>query len=255
MALDSCSSYFYNEPDSYELGDVISADNGYDTEKNYKLKSTYAFDYTQIYLDPYGNLQEFVTDVPFDGGCYITPGYDHAGTVKTGAPQEEDGRHDIWPSYYSKNKYNKYNNLETYDDFSDKKIGKLTVEDEDGKWYEGKQPNNFYDKFLHKHVGEIKEGGIFKNDKKFTMDGLYKKECKWDETGSNLNTFVPSGSAAPLENEEHIRSFFGEIGFNNIEIHKFIEVKDELKSFDILGIDKDSCDELLDSALVAVLKI
>ena len=58
-----------------------------------------------------------------------------------------------------------------------------------------------------------------------------------------------------FENEEHIRKFFGEIGFKNIEIHKFIEVKDELKSFEILGMDKDSCDELLESALVAVLKI
>ena len=58
-----------------------------------------------------------------------------------------------------------------------------------------------------------------------------------------------------FENEEHIRSFFKEIGFNNIEIHKFNEAKDELKSFDILGIDKDSCDGVLDSAIVAVLKI
>lgn len=55
--------------------------------------------------------------------------------------------------------------------------------------------------------------------------------------------------------ENHIRSFYNEIGFNNIEIHKFIEIKDELKSFDILGIDKDSCDELLDSAIVAILRI
>ena len=55
-----------------------------------------------------------------------------------------------------------------------------------------------------------------------------------------------------FEDENHIRTFFGEIGFNTNEIHKFIEVKDELKSFDILGIDKDSCDELLDSALVAI---
>ncbi len=58
-----------------------------------------------------------------------------------------------------------------------------------------------------------------------------------------------------FENEKHIRSFFGDIGFNNIEIHRFIEVKDEIKSFDILGIDKDSYDELLDSAIVAILKV
>ena len=58
-----------------------------------------------------------------------------------------------------------------------------------------------------------------------------------------------------FENEKHIRSFFGDIGFNNVEIHRFIEVKDEIKSFDILGIDKDSYDELLDSAIVAILKV
>ena len=75
----------------------------------------------------------------------------------------------------------------------------------------------------------------------------------------NGSRLVPIDIAKSLsdrfEDENHIRTFFGEIGFNNIEIHKFIEVKDELKSFDILGIDKDSCDELLDSALVAILKI
>ena len=58
-----------------------------------------------------------------------------------------------------------------------------------------------------------------------------------------------------FENEEHIRKFFGEIGFKNIEIHKFIEVKDELKSFEMLNMDKNECDELLDSAIVAILKI
>lgn len=58
-----------------------------------------------------------------------------------------------------------------------------------------------------------------------------------------------------FEDENHIRSFYKEIGFNNIEIHKFIEVKDELKSFDILNIDNNSFDELLDSAIVAIIKI
>ncbi|MBR5369696.1 MAG: hypothetical protein IK137_00150, partial [Bacilli bacterium] len=58
-----------------------------------------------------------------------------------------------------------------------------------------------------------------------------------------------------FEDENHIRRFFKEIGFNNIEIHKFIEVKDELKSFDILNIDSNSNDELLDSAIVAIIKI
>lgn len=47
----------------------------------------------------------------------------------------------------------------------------------------------------------------------------------------------------------------GEIGFKHIEIHKFIEMKDELKSFDILGIDKNQYDELLETCIVAVMKI
>lgn len=83
---------------------------------------------------------------------------------------------------------------------------------------------------------------------------------KQDEQNPTLNDNISNVTSRNnlndrFEDENHIRTFFGEIGFNNIEIHKFIEVKDELKSFDILGIDKDSCDELLDSALVAILKI
>ena len=58
-----------------------------------------------------------------------------------------------------------------------------------------------------------------------------------------------------FESKEHVRSFFEEIGFKDIEFHKFIEVKDELKSFEILGLDSNSYNELLDSALVAVFKI
>lgn len=45
------------------------------------------------------------------------------------------------------------------------------------------------------------------------------------------------------------------IGFNNVEIHKFIEMKEQLKSFEILGIEKEEYDELLENAIVAVIKI
>ncbi len=58
-----------------------------------------------------------------------------------------------------------------------------------------------------------------------------------------------------FEDENHIRTFLKEIGFNNIELHQFIEVKDELKSFDALDIDKDLCDSLLESAIVAIIRI
>lgn len=39
------------------------------------------------------------------------------------------------------------------------------------------------------------------------------------------------------------------------KVHKFIKMKDELKSFDILNIDKNQYDELLENAIVAILKI
>ena len=73
---------------------------------------------------------------------------------------------------------------------------------------------------------------------------------------NNLNNVTSRNNLNDrFENEEHIRKFFGEIGFKNIEIHKFIEVKDELKSFEMLNMDKNECDGLLDSAIVAILKI
>ena len=55
--------------------------------------------------------------------------------------------------------------------------------------------------------------------------------------------------------EEHIRKFFGEIGFNDIEIHHDIEVKAELKSLDSIGMDKDYFDELLKNGYVAIFKV
>lgn len=108
---------------------------------------------------------------------------------------------------------------------------------------------NIY-KLLKKH------GGVW-----ITCDVTPKKFIqKQDEQNPNLNNDINAVTlrnnlSDRFENENHIRNFFGEIGFNNIEIHKFIEVKDELKSFEMLGIDKDSCDELLESAIVAIIKI
>lgn len=53
----------------------------------------------------------------------------------------------------------------------------------------------------------------------------------------------------------HIKKFFGEIGFKKIEIHKFIEIKDFLSSFEILNISKNQTDEMLEEAIVAIFKI
>ncbi len=101
-----------------------------------------------------------------------------------------------------------------------------------------------------------KHGGVW-----ITCDVTPKKFIKkQDEQNPTLNNSLNTVTSRNnlndrFEDENHIREFFGEIGFKNIEIHKFIEVKDELKSFNILGIDRNSCDELLESALVAILKI
>ena len=53
----------------------------------------------------------------------------------------------------------------------------------------------------------------------------------------------------------HMKEFFNRIGFNDIEIHKFIEMKPYLSCFDILHIDKDSMDEYLENAIVTVMRI
>lgn len=73
---------------------------------------------------------------------------------------------------------------------------------------------------------------------------------------NNLNLVTSRNNLTDrFEDIEHINKFMKNIGFKSVEIHKFIEVKDELSSFDILGIDKNSADEVLDSAIVAVIKI
>lgn len=73
---------------------------------------------------------------------------------------------------------------------------------------------------------------------------------------TNLNTITSRNDLKDRFNDiDHIKSFFGDIGFKEIEIHKFIEMKDELKSFEILGIDKSQYDGLLENAIVAIIKI
>lgn len=73
---------------------------------------------------------------------------------------------------------------------------------------------------------------------------------------SNLNNITQRNNLNDrFENEEHIKEFFKEIGFKNIEIHKFIEVKDDLKSLKMLNIDDNEFDELLASGIVAIFKI
>lgn len=72
----------------------------------------------------------------------------------------------------------------------------------------------------------------------------------------NLNQVTSRNSLQDRFNDiEHIKSFMEKVGFKNIEIHKFIEMKEELKSFEILGVEKDKYDEALENAIVAIIKI
>lgn len=58
-----------------------------------------------------------------------------------------------------------------------------------------------------------------------------------------------------FEDENHIREFFGTVGFELVEIHKFNEMKDELYSVNELGIIDDKIDKTLEDAIVVVMKI
>ena len=85
---------------------------------------------------------------------------------------------------------------------------------------------------------------------------IQKQHIQNPSLNSNLNTVTSRNNLNDrFEDENHIRDFFGKIGFKNIEIHKFIEVKDELKSFELLNMKKNECGELLESALVGVIRI
>lgn len=58
-----------------------------------------------------------------------------------------------------------------------------------------------------------------------------------------------------FEDENHIRRFFGDIGFELVKIHKFSEMKDELYSINNLGIVDDKIEQTLEDAIVVVMKI
>ena len=76
------------------------------------------------------------------------------------------------------------------------------------------------------------------------------------ELNSNLNDVTSRNDLKDrFEDFNHIKKFMKEIGFSNVEIHKFSEVKDDIKSFDILNIDKEQYDELLENAIVAIITI
>ena len=57
-----------------------------------------------------------------------------------------------------------------------------------------------------------------------------------------------------FEDINHIKEFYGNIGFDIIEIHKFNEVKDELYSINNLNIIDDKIEQSLEDAIVVVMK-
>lgn len=58
-----------------------------------------------------------------------------------------------------------------------------------------------------------------------------------------------------FENIEHIKQFFGNIGFEVAEVHKFSEMKEELYSINQYNIIDEHIEQVLDNAIVIMLKI
>lgn len=58
-----------------------------------------------------------------------------------------------------------------------------------------------------------------------------------------------------FENINHVKEFFGEIGFEVVEVHKFNEVKDELYSVNKLSIINDKIEKTLEDAIVVVMRV
>lgn len=58
-----------------------------------------------------------------------------------------------------------------------------------------------------------------------------------------------------FEDVNHIKEFFGNIGFELVEIHKFNDVKDELYSMNKLNIIDEKIEKTLEDAIVVVMKI
>lgn len=58
-----------------------------------------------------------------------------------------------------------------------------------------------------------------------------------------------------FEDINHVKEFFGEIGFEIVEVHQFNEVKGELYSINKLNIIDDKIEKTLDDAIVVVMKV
>lgn len=85
---------------------------------------------------------------------------------------------------------------------------------------------------------------------------IQKQNDFMPEFNSDLNSVTSRNNLNDrFEDVEHIKRFMQEVGFNDIEVHKFIEVKDEISSFENLEVDRNSADGVLESGIVAVIRI
>lgn len=85
---------------------------------------------------------------------------------------------------------------------------------------------------------------------------IEKQNVCLPDFNKNLNQVTSRNDLQDRFNDiEHIKSFMSNIGFNNVKIHKFSEMKEQLKSFDIIDVEEENYDELLDNAIVAVIRI
>jgi len=58
-----------------------------------------------------------------------------------------------------------------------------------------------------------------------------------------------------FEDENHVKQFLSDVGFNKVEFHYFNEAKNELVSPKKFNLNSDEVDKLIDGALVAVISI
>lgn len=102
----------------------------------------------------------------------------------------------------------------------------------------------------------LKHGGIW-----ITCDVTPKKFMdSQDKALPNFNNNLSSITSRNnlndrFEDINHIKEFFGNIGFELIEIHKFNEMKDELYSVNKLKIFDEKIEKTLEDAIVVVMKI
>lgn len=85
---------------------------------------------------------------------------------------------------------------------------------------------------------------------------IQKQENYLPQFNTNLSKITSRNNLKDrFEDINHIKEFFGDIGFKSIQVHKFIEIKEFLSSFSILNIPKNRMDEVLEEAIIAIMKI